>query len=1170
MTGQRTPWRLGIVAIALVVVVAAGIVFVRRHTAGLPSVGSPAYEDTARLFYRGLAALQVGLVDDAKREFTAAAAAAPGEPAPLANLGLAHLRLGEFEAARPAFLRAAELAPSNGQIAFLLGRLETARGERDEGIRHLRRAVQLAPGDPRVRMALIQEIEYAAAPGADDEAQRLLEEMVIVRPDNAALLVERARLSAKRGDGALLADSLAKLERFVASWPPDVVDQYQVLREAAAAGNPANAARAVAFLRNVLARVPAFQESRARVTPSAELIADPLYGFVRLENPAATPSAADRALAFSREVLTTAPPAVWTGLIAVSLDGSQPPALFTTGSQHVQRIDPSGDRDGRPRAAPPLPVPGGDPSSGAGPHSLTALDWNHDFLMDLVAVGPGGVGLYLQTAAGEFTDETTRAAGNGPALTGATAAWPADVEMDGDVDIVVGLRGQPSTVLRNNGDGTWRVTQPFPGVTGANGFVWGDIDGDADPDAAMIDDRGELHVLANRQAGVFDRIPSAGSSTGLTAIALGDVNADGVLDVVSVDSMGVIRRASLETGVWREETWARWTAAGEAARRTRLLLADLDSNGALDVVASHPAGTTIWLADEAFALTPLDAGPVAAAEIAAASDLNGDGFVDLAGLENGQPVRFLGRGSRGYHWQVIRPRAQAAAGDQRINSFGIGGEVEVRSGLLVQKQVITGPVVHAGLGDHTRIDVTRIVWPNGVPQAEFDPAVDRPIVAHQRLKGSCPWVFADDGTGLRFVTDFLWRSPLGLRINAQDTAGISQTEDWVRIRGDQLAARDGRYDVRITAELWETHYIDHVSLLVVDHPADVSVFVDERFARKAPALEVHPVRSLRPVMKAWDQTGRDVTDLVARQDGRYLTAFVRGQYQGVAGEHFVEMELDRPAEAGQRLIAHGWVYPTDSSINVAMGQGGRVRPQGLSLEALTDSGRWVVVASDLGFQAGKSKTILIDLEPLARAGAAGARRLRLRTNLEIHWDAIGVADRAPSAGLQLRRVAPDRATLGYRGFSVTRQEGRDLPELPVYDRLASTTPRWRDLVGYYTRFGDVRDLVLGVEDRYVIMNAGDELALSFPASPPPAAGWTRDFVLIGDGWNKDGDFNTGYSKTVLPLPRHGRPDYEAASLEPRLEDDPVYRRYPGDWQEYHTRFVTPRVFLQGLRYGPDH
>src|SRR4029079_15158070 len=128
-------------------------------------------------------------------------------------------------------------------------------------------------------------------------------------------------------------------------------------------------------------------------------------------------------------------------------------------------------------------------------------------------------------------------------------------------------------------------------------------------------------------------------------------------------------------------------------------------------------------------------------------------------------------------------------------------------------------------------------------------------------------------TGMKFVTDFLWRSPLGLRINAQDTAGVTQTADWVKIRGDQLAAKNGRYDVRITAELWETHFIDHVSLLVVDHPEGTEVFVDERFAPAAPALTTHAMTPPQPVAQAWDETGRDVTDLVTREDGRYLSTF---------------------------------------------------------------------------------------------------------------------------------------------------------------------------------------------------------------------------------------------------------------------------------------------------------
>jgi hypothetical protein len=96
------------------------------------------------------------------------------------------------------------------------------------------------------------------------------------------------------------------------------------------------------------------------------------------------------------------------------------------------------------------------------------------------------------------------------------------------------------------------------------------------------------------------------------------------------------------------------------------------------------------------------------------------------------------------------------------------------------------------------------------------------------------------------------------------------------------------------------------------------------------------------------------------------------------------------------------------------------------------------------------------------------------------------------------------------------------------------------------------------------MNAGDELRLAFPAPPQPANGVARDFVLVGDGWVKDGDFNTSFSKTVLPLPAHGRSEYEAPSAMLTLEEDPVYVRYADDWQTFHTRFVSPRSFLDGL------
>ncbi len=109
------------IALALAAAAAIGTYVASRQRRGLPSPGTDAYEQTVRHFYRGLAGLQVGLVDAARQEFVQASEIASGEPAVWANLGLAYLRLGDFDAAAPAVERARDLAPSSSQVAFLVG-----------------------------------------------------------------------------------------------------------------------------------------------------------------------------------------------------------------------------------------------------------------------------------------------------------------------------------------------------------------------------------------------------------------------------------------------------------------------------------------------------------------------------------------------------------------------------------------------------------------------------------------------------------------------------------------------------------------------------------------------------------------------------------------------------------------------------------------------------------------------------------------------------------------------------------------------------------------------------------------------------------------------------------------------------------------------------------------
>ncbi|MEO6809928.1 MAG: CRTAC1 family protein, partial [Isosphaeraceae bacterium] len=694
------------------------------------------------------------------------------------------------------------------------------------------------------------------------------------------------------------------------------------------------------------------------------------------------------------------------------------------------------------------------------------------------------------------------------------------------------------------------------------GFVWADFDQDGTPDAGLLNAQGEIKVYTNERSGRFLARSVPKDLGAITALTIADMNSDGSIDILALRSDGAVLLISDrdDGGPWNVEEIAR--CSGKPGVGARLFSADLDNNGGLDLLVSDGPKSQGWLTDESSKLRPL-AAPINL-RVMVIADLNNDGRLDLAGLSNdGRGVRAVARGTKNYHWQVVRPKGAKVVGDGRINSFGLGGEVEVRAGLLVQKQVITGSIVHFGLGEHAKTDVSRVVWPNGTMQAEFNTKANAVIAAEQRLKGSCPFVYAFDGQRMNFVTDFLWRSPLGLRINAQDTAGVAQTEDWIKIRGDQLKPHDGMYEICLTAELWETHYFDHVSLMVVDHPIGTEVFVDERFARQPPPLAVQTTGPLIPLAVALDDEGRDVTDLVRARDGVYLDNFGRGFYQGVTRDHWVELELSDDALTDRPLVlvAQGWIHPTDSSINVALGQGGHEPPRGLSLEVPTRNGEWVVAKTDLGFPAGKNKTILINLDGVFKPDAP--RRLRLRTNLEIYWDAFAVATVENETPLKTRRILPESADLQHRGYSLMMQANASSPELPIYETLTGTRQRWLDLVGLYTRYGDVRELLEKVDDRYAIVNAGDEVAFRFPAPEAPPKGWLRDYVLIGDGWNKDGDFNTAYSRTVLPLPSHDRPGYDA--LPGPLEEDPVYQKNPQDWEHYHIRPINPRTFLNGLR-----
>lgn len=1124
----------------------------------LPAKDSKNYTDAVTAFHVGVAALDAGEDIRAQSKLASVTQLAPEEPAGWADLGLLSLRQNKLDEAATHLDKARALAPDNPAILLIAGLLEDRRGQFAKAIEYFQKVVQRDPGNIRARYALAKESEKQGGPTSDTDYKTQLDAILTVQPNNLAGLVDRARLAAKMKDSATLHSTLDVLAKRSADWPADVKAQLKEAQQSAAGTDDRTTGIKIQFLNNVLKQVAEYRSSYNELTWVESQVGTPLEKLVKLPDTPSAPVAPDTALTFAPEPLGTG-----TGkaafAAALSLNGEGNPVVLAADGKTVHV-----------GANIMLPFPGGNANLPPSPNAIAMADWNFDFQTDLAVAGGGGLKLYEQGSGGAFTDVTARAK-LPDTVTKAPlyGVWAADIDLDGDLDLVVAPMSGPPVVLRNNTDGTFKAIQPFTGVSNVRAFAWADFDGDGDPDPAFIDAQGGLHIFANERSGQFTarQVPTLSGKP--VALAVADLDNDGFMDlVVLLDNGAIARLADHSEGKsFDVVVVAQWTPvpAGMTPGTVTLLTADLDNNGALDLVASAGNTAQAWLQDGQGLFAPL-AAPIAG-RVFAAADMTGTGKLDLIGLSaTGEATKFVNKGTKNYHWLTLRPKAKDnhTKGDQRINSFGIGGEVEVRAGLLVQKQSILSPVMHFGLGDKTMADALRIVWPNGSYQAEFEYQGDKAEIAEQRLKGSCPFLFAWDGKEMQFITDCIWRSPLGLKINAQETAGVAQTEDWVKVRGDQLAARDGFYDLSITAELWETHFFDLTSLLVVDHPVGTDIFVDERFAIPPPPHQVYTVSTPRPIAHATDDSGNDVTQLLSARDGTHLDNFGRGDYQGITRDHWVEVELpeDAPMSGPLWLVAYGWIHPTDSSINVAISQGKHDPPKGLSLEVADGRGGWKVAKPGLGFPEGKVKTILVNLEGVFPPNAP--RRLRLRTNLEIYWDCIQWAQGLPHAPTKIKRLELSSAELRYRGFSVVKAADASSPELPQnYDQLTSTKQLWRDLVGYCTRFGDVKELLTKVDDRYVILNAGDEMRLKFPAQPPPPNGWTRDYVLIGDGWEKDGDYNTTFSKTVLPLPAHAITSY---ITPPRgLKNDPVYQKHRQDWQTYHTRYVTPDQFNRGLR-----
>jgi Flp pilus assembly protein TadD len=1106
----------------------------------------------------GLAELQRGRLAEAEQEFKTVIALAPKDPSGHANLGLTYLRGGRFAESEAELKRARRLDQRSLEIALIMARLYAATDRPAEAQQVL---ADIEP-DARVLYTLAQLDRQAG----DSAYAARLRQLLAKVPSNLAVRVELADVLLRLGESDSTLRHLEAIRQLRPESPPEAQPHLDAAIRGLRAGRAADARSAFDRFRQAIEVTAPYQAALALVNWTEGPIAGTqTFTFspqtlITMRGIRPPPSAA--LVQFTDVTNESGLPELQEAPTALALgdyDGDGIDNLVLAAGKHVQLFAMQQGFLTDVTARTPVPLP-------SGALAAAFVDYDNDGWLDLFAIGTDHRGYLLRNREGQRFEAVTARAGVGD-VNGAQRGLFVDLDHDGDLDLLL-VGNESLGVYRNNADGTFARFPTAAGIAqGGSDAGFADLNDDGRVDVVVASASGTHGLFLNDAVHGFTR--TADTIHGPGPVAVGDYDNDGAIDIYVGG-----------TGLWHNTgsgTFTRDTRAGVPARVSgggEAHFVDYDNDGWLDLFTANDSGASLLhnnrsgKFEDRSSILPQDVrrdrmGPVVV------SDLDGDGDQDLLlGTRSG--AHFLRNDGGNAHLGMRIQLTALRTGSSKNNTFGIGSRVEVRAGELYQTRVVTDRLTQIGLGTHLKADVLRVQWPNGVPQTIYFPGSDADVLELQQLKGSCAFLYTWDGEQYRFVTDIMWQSALGMPVGimGKGDAGRGKGEamfyapagaslEYVRIPGEALKRKDGRYVIQVTEELWETAYLDQLRLLAVDHPDSVAVFVDERFPpMRGTDLRLFQVVRRRAPLSAVDERGADVLADLTDHDFRYVSNLTPRRYQGLTEPHALILELDEHAgEPGTHLFLRGWIFPSDASINVALSQQQALKSEMPVIEVRDARGQWIPRGM-IGFPAGKDKTMVIDL---AGIFPTRDRHVRIQTSMQVYWDQasvvqdVGAGSGEQGAGDRVTTLTAASADLHYRGFSrMYRRGGRYGPQWFDYSDVTRESP-WRPITGAATRFGDVRPLLEHSDDQYIVMVPGDEATVEFDAAAlkEPAPGWKRTFFLYSDGWIKDSDLNTAYGTTVDPLPYHAIHSYPYAAGD-GYPADSMRQRY---LREYNTRVI---------------
>ncbi|QDV15704.1 FG-GAP repeat protein [Gimesia panareensis] len=1108
------------------------------------------------------------------------------------------------------------IAPEASTSYVLSARIQQALGNESEAEAALKQALEKSPESAAIWFELSQLQKRSAKPEQQEQANTSLKRAWELQPDNLFLTIDYLQVAADQKSEQAQA-VFAQVKQLAAPLVESVkdhtrLDLNQLIETSLQAIQDQKwnlVTRNARIVRNVLIAEDLVKSDRRRVeqNPLEFVIPDfppAFYAAVEWpdqEKPLSVKFAEPEPLEFAGEA-----PADINDLQVTDfdLDGKPDLILLTAKQVQVFRQNQEGhweaivsasvdgdfseihavDLDADVQQLTPQPAAGKKEE----PPTIAPISPARDADLDLVLAGKSGM-LVLENRAD--AKQGTRQLVLKPqvdsldALRDVLAINFSDLDHDGDLDLVASTR-KGLSLWSNRGNLSFQDisnnSKLPPAGLAATSIVRVDWDRDVDLDLILCSRTSrQAGYLENLRHGrfrwrTFDEVDPKSAVNQFEECVLTDFDRNGSWDLVGVQEKKLLLAETRLPEPGRMQIASVKPMQGTEpveGQHDVLKTGDLNNDGVLDVVtlsskqlqvllgsAQHRTGQTAFVADQVMT----NSKPIQRFRLA---DLNQDGSLDVIAVVSDKVIQWQNQGND-YHWIDVSLRAEQVKGEVksasgRVNHYGIGSLIELRSGAIYQPQIVAGQSTHFGLGKQTVAEALRVLWTNGIPVNIINAKTDQRIYEKQTLMGSCPYLYTWDGEQFTFYTDLLWAAPIGLQFG-KGIVAPSRNWEYLRIDGDQLKAKDGYYELRVTEELWEAGYLDTVQLTAVDHPKEIDIFSNEKVGPPDLAeFKIHTVQNPQTPVAAVNQRGRDLLSEIKEVDDVYAKTFDEKYRQGLVEDHILELDLNteavRKAKAPRiRLFLTGWLYPTDTGINLALSENPALpSPRPPSLSVPDGKGNWKTIQPFMGFPGGKMKTIVVDL---GDRFLTDDYRVRIETNMEFYWDQVFFTVDESSAELMTRVCPLETADLLFRGFSTPIIHPGNGPERYDYQSL-SRQIQWPPMQGGFTRYGDVKPLVEQADNRLVILGAGDEMRLRFQVPEGPVRpGWKRDFILYNVGWDKDANLHTILGQSVEPLPFR-----EMQSYPYPTEEYPADAVLQSDREQYHTRRQSSAAFWKHLQ-----